>query len=74
MLLDECLNFRVDGFLKHLPRALSNDLIQWARFIELLPEREHFGIRRLGYWRSSSSCFSLFRGVSLCPRWVADVW
>lgn len=37
------------------------------------PEGEHFRIVCTVHWHRASACFNLTLGVSLCPRWTAEV-
>jgi hypothetical protein len=73
MILDERIDFGIDGRLKHLACSLSDDLIQGTAVVELLPKGEHFGIDRLSPWNIVSVYRSLAHGVSLCPSWAAEV-
>lgn len=79
VLCEEFVGLGIDGSLQHLAGSLADDLIQWAPpTVELLSEREHFGIDGAGRrssgrlrvpagWRSAVGCRSLMHGVSFPP-------
>jgi hypothetical protein len=73
MLLNESIDLCVNRFLEHLSGSFPYELVERAPIVELLPKSEHFGIGSLVHWRRASVCFSLGHGVSLCPRWAAEV-
>lgn len=73
VVLKECLDFLIDGFLEHSSGSFTYEFIEGRAVVELLPEGDDFGIELQIGWRGGSVFFSLVHGVSFCPRRAAEV-
>ena len=74
MILDERIDFGVDGRLQHPACSLTDDFIERTPVVELLAKGKHLGIDSVRLWNVPVVCRSLAHGVSLCPIRAAEVW
>lgn len=73
LILDEQIDFGINGRLQHPSGSFADDLIEGAAIVELLAKGKHFRIELAAHWNVMSFCRSLAHGVSLCPRRAVEV-
>ena len=59
--------------LQHPAGSFVDEFIKWASAFEVLAKGDHLGIEFFVCWQGRLVCCNLAHGVSLCPRWAAEV-